>query len=70
MEAAIDSVSFTKVNCYPALFADIDGNGLVDNADVSLVLLDFGTCPNCPTDLDNSGEVDAGDVSLVFLNFN
>ena len=69
VEAAIDSVSFTKVTCYPALFADIDQNGVVDNADASLVLLDFGPCSNCPTDLDNSGEVDPGDLALVFLSF-
>ena len=71
MEAAIDSVSFSKVSCYPALFADVDGNGVVDNADASLVLLDFGPCSgNCPADLDKSGEVDVGDVSLVFININ
>jgi hypothetical protein len=71
VEAAIDSVSFSKVSCYPALFADVDGNGVVDNADASLVLLDFGPCSgNCPADLDKSGEVDVGDVSLVFININ
>ena len=69
VEAAIDSVSFTKVSCYPALFADIDHNGVVDNADASLVLLDFGPCSTCDTDLDNSGEVDPGDLALVFLSF-
>ena len=59
------------MSCYPALFADIDGNGVVDNADAALVLLDFGPCSgNCPADLDNSGEVDVGDVSLVFININ
>jgi hypothetical protein len=53
------------------LFADVDGNGVVDNADASLVLLDFGPCSgNCPADLDKSGEVDVGDVSLVFININ
>jgi hypothetical protein len=24
---------------------DLDGNGLVDTADISLLLMDFGACP-------------------------
>jgi hypothetical protein len=48
----------------------LDGNGVVDNSDLSLMLLDFGPCDvvtNCPADLDHSGEVDLGDVSLMLL---
>ncbi len=67
VEAAIDSVSFTKISCFPGLYADFDQNGVVDSGDISLVLLDFGLCSGCATDLDNSGEVDLGDVSLVLL---
>ena len=69
VEAAIDSVSFTKVSCYPALFADLDRNGQVDSGDVGLILLDVGPCFGCPTDLDGSGEVDSSDVGLALLNF-
>ena len=69
VEAAIDSVSFTKVSCYPALFADLDRNGQVDSGDVGLILLDVGPCSGCPTDLDGSGEVDSSDVGLALLNF-
>jgi len=50
--------------------ADLDGSGVVDSADLSLMLLDFGRCEvatNCPADLDHSGEVDSGDVSLMLL---
>ena len=69
VEAAIDSVSFNKVSCYPALFADLDRNGQVDSGDVGLILLDVGPCFGCPTDLDGSGEVDSSDVGLALLNY-
>ena len=49
-------------------FGDLDGSGEVDSGDVSIVLLDTGSCAGCPTDLDGSGEVDSGDVSLVLLS--
>ena len=50
----------------PILICDLDGNGVVDSADVSLVLLMFGEV-NSSGDLDQSGVVDSGDVSLVLL---
>ena len=53
---------------------DLDGDGSVTNADISLLLLDFGPCPDptqapCPADVDGSGEVDNGDVSFMLLLF-
>jgi hypothetical protein len=53
---------------------DLDGDGYVTNADISLLLLDFGPCPDptqapCPADVDGSGEVDNGDVSFMLLLF-
>jgi hypothetical protein len=48
----------------------LDGSGIIDSADLSLMLLEFGRCDvasNCPADLDHSGEVDSGDVSLMLL---
>jgi hypothetical protein len=49
--------------------ADLDGNGVVDTADISLLLLDYGPCAGCASDLDGGGEVDGGDVALVLINF-
>ena len=49
--------------------ADIDGNGVVDYGDVTLLLLNFGPCENCRSDLDGSGYVDFGDLNLVMLDF-
>ena len=53
---------------HQSCFADLDGSGEVDSADVGIVLLDTGSCQGCMTDLDNSGEVDSGDVGLTLLS--
>ena len=58
----VDAVMVVK----PILICDLDGNGVVDSADVSIVLLLFGDV-NSPGDLDQSGIVDSGDVSIVLL---
>jgi len=59
-----DGVCRISVPC----FGDLDASGEVDAGDVSLCLLDTGSCSGCPSDLDGTGEVDAGDVSLVLLS--
>jgi hypothetical protein len=69
VEAAIDSVAFTKVTCYPALFGDLDEDGVVDGADLGLMLLNWGPCPGCPADLNGDGTVDSADLGLLLLSF-
>ena len=49
--------------------SDLDGNGLVDTADLSLVLLDFGSCIGCESDQDGNGWVDTADLALMLLDF-
>ena len=49
--------------------ADVDGNRVVDGADIALLLLDFGPCAGCPADLDGSDAVDSADVSVLLLEF-
>ena len=49
--------------------ADMDGNRTVDNADVALLLLDFGSCVGCDSDLDGNGVTDTADLSLLLLDF-
>lgn len=67
VEAGIDSVSFTSVVCNNSVYGDFNDDGVVDAADVGLMLLDFGVCVDCPTDLDGSGDVDSADVGLELL---
>ena len=43
--------------------ADLDGNGLYDEADLDLLLADFGL--DCRADLDHNGRVDRGDLWLL-----
>jgi len=49
--------------------SDLDKNGLVDTADISLLLLDLGPCTGCPADLDGNGLVDTADISQLLLDF-
>lgn len=51
---------------------DTNGDGCVDDADLTAVILDFGAPPsgnNGDTDVDNSGEVDDADITVVILKF-
>lgn len=54
--------------CEQAL-GDLDLNGIVDDGDVAIALLDFGPCLSCVADLDRNGSVDLGDVALILLNY-
>jgi len=59
-----------KVRALPTCIAeDLDCSGIVDSADVSLILLEMGPCDGCPEDLDASGLVDSADVALALLAF-
>ncbi|MFQ3610572.1 MAG: DVUA0089 family protein [Fimbriimonadales bacterium] len=49
---------------------DIDNNGIVDDADLLIVLFDFGnTGTNLPADVDRNGVVDDADLLIVLFNF-
>ncbi|MCP3906107.1 MAG: hypothetical protein GY715_20990 [Planctomycetes bacterium] len=45
--------------------ADLNGNNVVDFADVLLIIAAWGPCPGCPEDLDGSGDVGFGDILVV-----
>ena len=55
------------VQCPPGSPADINGDCLVDGADLSGVLSDWGACTAAPCegDIDGSGTVDASDLATV-----
>jgi len=61
---ASDPIAFDYT---PYRSADLDGDGIVSAADVSVMLLDFGDCAGCAADLDYDGQVTAGDVGLALL---
>lgn len=46
--------------------ADLNGDGVVNAADLALLLGSWGTCPPpCPADLDGDGSVGASDLALL-----
>ena len=50
---------------------DLNGDGLVDGADLGLLLLAWGPCPSppaaCGADLNTDGQVDGADLGLLLL---
>jgi len=53
----------------PTCPSDLDNNRVVDTADISMLLLDFGPCTGCPADLDGNGLVDNADIGLLLMDF-
>jgi hypothetical protein len=48
---------------------DVDGNTVVDVADLLLLLAQFGPCAGCQADLDGNGEVDVTDLLQLLADF-
>ena len=48
---------------------DLDGDGDVDIADLSLLLADFGCTGDCIADLDGDGLTALGDLTILLANF-
>jgi formylglycine-generating enzyme required for sulfatase activity len=48
-----------------ACSADVDGDGTVGAADLSLVLSAWGSCAGCAADINDDGAIDAADLSLL-----
>jgi hypothetical protein len=44
---------------------DLNGDALVDGADLSALLGSWGPCPDCAGDLDGDGIVDGADVAVL-----
>lgn len=49
--------------------ADIDGDGLVNGADIAMVLGSWGSCAGCPAGLNDDGVVDGSDLAVVLGNW-
>ncbi len=56
----------------PPIPGDIDGNGVVDGADLGQMLTAWGPCgtpQNCPADLTGDGIVDGADLGILLTNW-
>jgi len=49
--------------------ADLNGDGLVDGADLGLMLAAWGTCTDCDADLNADGLVDGADLGLLLADW-
>lgn len=53
-----------------ACVGDLNGDLVVDSADVGVMLCEFGACdPGNPADLDSNGSVDSADVGGLLIAF-
>ena len=73
VEEAIDRVSVEVVVCFDDVPGDLNGDGLVNGADLSIVLGLWGECADacdCIADLDKSGFVDGADLAMLLGAWN
>lgn len=59
-----DYVSVTVKQILECL-GDLDGDGLVDGADLGALLGAWGACPGCQEDLDGDGWIDGADLGIL-----
>jgi hypothetical protein len=64
VEAAIDDLKITNVDCTADIVGDIDGDGLVNGTDLGLLLGAWGT-GNAAADINDDGIVNATDLALL-----
>lgn len=69
LDAAAAYVAANLLN--PSLPGDANGDGVVNFADLNIVISNFNTSgPGIPGDLDGDGDVDFADLNEVLSNFN
>jgi len=69
--AVVNEVSNTVsiIENVTGIFEDLNGDGVVNGGDISVVLNNWGPCPAppvaCPADLSGDGQVDGMDISFI-----
>ena len=53
----------------PARSADLNGDGIVNGADLGLQIGDWGPCDDCGGDLDRNGVVNGSDLGLLLASW-
>ena len=68
-DVRIDNVRIAA--CYlSSCPSDLNDDGQVDGEDLTILLGDWGPCPeDCPADINDDGLVDGGDLSIVLGNW-
>jgi hypothetical protein len=62
-EVGIDDFSISVVTCVNPCMGDLDGNGVVNGADLGMVLAGWGTAGS--SDLDGNGTTNGADLGLL-----
>jgi hypothetical protein len=57
-------------SCAPVTGPDLNGDGLVNGADLTILLGSWGPCGGCPADLDGDGSVGAADLAILLAAWN
>jgi len=68
VEAGVDGVKITLIACdASANIADLNGDGVVNGADLAILLTQWGT--NGPADINNDGVVNGADLAILLTNW-
>lgn len=68
VEAAVDDFAVVVPGCPAVVIGDLDGNGVVEGADLALLLGAWGTAGG-PADLDDDGTVGGSDLAVLLGNW-
>jgi choice-of-anchor B domain-containing protein len=63
VEAGVDDISITSLDCPSGIPGDLDGNGTVGPSDLTILLSQWGTAGSA--DLDGNGVVGASDLAIL-----
>ena len=74
VEAGVDGVQLSRLDCGAAVPGDLDGDGIVGITDFLILLAEWGPCadpcpPACLGDLDGSCSVDVNDFLILLANW-
>jgi aminopeptidase S len=68
VEAGVDDLKITNVDCTPNIVGDINGDGSVNGSDLSILLGSWGS-NNPAADLDRDGVVGGADLATLMSNW-
>lgn len=68
VEAGVDDFSIESIMCTPQQTADINGDGIVDTADLGILISAFGTS-DPSADINSDGTVDTADLGILIGAF-